>query len=97
MNDKKHVKTKVRRSLRKWFNAQSLTCYELHRLNVLSAMVSGMIHSGQSCLDQLALASCERVKLESEIRQFKRFVKNKHVDVWCSASTVRSLAKGVCA
>ena len=81
MNDKKYVKTKVRKSLRKLFNAQYLTCYELNRLNVLSAMVSGMIHSGQSCLEQLALSSCEGVKLESKIRQFERFVKNRHVDV----------------
>jgi len=80
MNDKNFIRTKVRKSLRKLFNRPYLSSYELHRLNVLSAMVSSILISGRTELSKMALCNPERTKLSSRVKQFKRLLMNEHVD-----------------
>ena len=64
MNDKNFIRTKVRKSLRKLFNRTYLSSYELHRLNVLSAMVSSILISGRTELSKMALCNPERTTIK---------------------------------
>lgn len=79
MNDKIFIKRKIRSSLSKLIEKKHFNKHELHRLNVLSHMVSGILLSGRSEISQIALASNEgKKKHTSQKKQFKRFIENKH-------------------
>lgn len=79
MNDKKFIKGKIRKSLKSLLGTGYLNKHELHRLEVLSSMVSGILKSGRSEISQIALSSNEgRKKHTSQKKQFKRFIENRH-------------------
>lgn len=62
MNDKSFIKRKIHNSLSKLIEKKYFNKHELHRLNVLGHMVSGIILSGRSEINQIALASNEGEK-----------------------------------
>lgn len=80
MNDKKFIRTKVRKSLRKLFGKPYLGSYELQRLTVLSSMVSSILLSGRTELSQMALNNPNRTKLSSRVKQYKRLLMNENID-----------------
>jgi hypothetical protein len=80
MNDKKFIKTKVTKSLRKLLGKVHLSSYELLRLNNLGTMVSSILLTGRSELRQIAYGNFERKKYSSKVKQFKRLLLNKHIN-----------------
>lgn len=80
MNDKKFIKSKVKKSLRKLLGKDYLSPYELIRLNLLSNLISSILIQGDSRINQLALANTDKKKYESKKKQLKRTIKNKHLD-----------------
>lgn len=80
MNDKKFIKTKVQKTLKKIFGKSYLSHYELVRLNILSNLVSCILVTGESKLHEVASGNPERKKFSSKVKQYKRFVQNRHVD-----------------
>jgi len=54
--------------------------HELTRLNVLSSMVSSILISGRSELRQMALGNPDRKQFASKVKQYKRWLQNKHTD-----------------
>lgn len=79
MNDKRFIKSKIRSSLKKMLKKDFFNKHELHRVDVLSHMVGGIILSGRSEISQIALASNEgRKKHTSQKKQYKRFIENEH-------------------
>lgn len=81
MNDKKFIRTKVKKSLEKLFGEGYLSTYELQRLNILSSMVSSILITGRTELEKMALGNPERKKQESKVKQYKRFLMNKNIDI----------------
>jgi len=59
---------------------KDLRHYEDLRLNVLSSMVSSVLITGRSELNQMALGNPERKQYSSKVKQYKRLVQNKHID-----------------
>lgn len=80
MNDKKFIKTKVQKSLRKLFGKPYLSSYELIRLNLLSNLVSSILIKGDSRINQLALANTDKKQYNSKKQQLKRTIKNEHIN-----------------
>lgn len=80
MNDKKFIRTKVKKSLRKLLGKECLSPYELIRLNLLCNLISSILIQGDSRINQLALANTDKKKYESKKKQLKRTIKNKHLD-----------------
>lgn len=81
MNDKDFIHTKIEKSLRKMMGKTFLSCYELRRMKVLCSMVSSILFSGRTELQQMALANPERKQHSSKVKQYKRLVMNKQVDL----------------
>jgi hypothetical protein len=79
MNDKKFIKTKIRKSLHKSMGKEHLSAYEIVRLNQLSNLVSSILNRGDSRLNQLALANTDKKKFESKKKELKRTVQNKYL------------------
>lgn len=80
MNDKKFIRAKVRKSLRKLLGQSYLGSYHLQRLTVLSSMVSSILLSGRTELSKMALSNPGRTKLSSRVKQYKRLLMNENVD-----------------
>ncbi len=53
----------------------------MKRLNILTAMISGIIGSGQSQLPKIADKIPVKAKPDSVDKRFSRFLKNKHVNM----------------
>ncbi len=53
----------------------------MKRLNILAAMISGIIGSGQSQLPKIAEKIPDKAKPDSVEKRFIRFLKNEHVDM----------------
>jgi len=81
MNDKKFIRTKIEKSLRKMLGKKYMSFYELQRIKVLSSMVSSIIFSGRTELQQMALANPESKQHSSKVKQYKRLVINEKVDL----------------
>ncbi len=81
MNDKQYIEAKVKKSLRNLLGKDNyLSGHSLSRFNLLSRMVSAILISGQTRINQIALNMDDRkTKLASRKTQVKRWVKNKHV------------------
>jgi hypothetical protein len=60
MNDKKFIKVKIKKSLRKLMGKVYLSKYELIRLNLLSNLVSSILITGDSRINKLATANTDR-------------------------------------
>lgn len=80
MNDKKFIRSKVQKSLKTLFGKKYLGHYDLVRLNILCSLVSSILITGESSLQEVARGNPERKKLSSKVKQYKRFVMNAHVD-----------------
>lgn len=80
MNDKKFIKIKVRKSLQKLFGNTFQIKYEFKGLNLLSSMVSSILITGQSNLQQMALGNPERKDKASKVKQYKRVLLNQNID-----------------
>lgn len=81
MNDKKFIRTKIEKSLRKMLGVRYLGCYEMKRMKVLSSMVSSILLSGRTELQQMALSNADDKQHSSKVKQYKRLVMNENVDL----------------
>jgi hypothetical protein len=79
MNDKKIIKTKVRKSLYKSMGKEHLSAYEIVGLNQLSNLVSSILNRGYSRLNQLVLANTDKKKFERKKKELKQTVQNKYL------------------
>ena len=80
MNDKKFIKTKVRKSLKKLLKKRYASGQELGRINLLCAIVASILLGGESRVNKISENMNEgRCKLESVKKQVSRFLKNKHI------------------
>ncbi len=80
MNDKKFIRIKVIKSLRKLLGRKHLNCYELLRINNLGTMISSILITKRSEIRQMALGHPDRKKYGSKIKQFKRILQNPYID-----------------
>jgi len=80
MNDKKFIKAKVRKSLKKLLNKQYASGQELSRINLLCEIVASLLLGGESRVNKISEnMNAGRCKLESVKKQVSRFLKNKHI------------------
>jgi len=81
MNDKKFIKTKVRKSLKKLLNKRYASGQELNRINLLGEIVASLLLGGQSKVNKISEnMNASRKKLESVKKQVSRFLSNKHIN-----------------
>jgi len=74
MNDKKFIKTKVQKSLKKMLRKQYASGQELSRLHVLSEIVASILLGGESKVNKISEnMNAGRKKLESVKKQVSRF------------------------
>jgi len=74
MNDKKFIKTKVRKSLKKLLGKQYASGQELSRLNLLGEIVASILLGGESKVNKISKKmNGGRRKLESVKKQVSRF------------------------
>ena len=74
MNDKKFIKTKVRKSLKKLLKQQYARGQELIRLNLLAEIVASLLLGGESKVNKISEnMNAGRRKLESVKKQVSRF------------------------
>jgi hypothetical protein len=80
MNDKKFIKTKIRKSLKKLLNKQHASGQELSRINLLAEIVASILQGGESKVSKISEnLNAGRRKLESVKKQVSRFLSNKHI------------------
>lgn len=80
MNDKKFIKTKVKKSLKKLMGKQYASGQELGRVNLLGEIVAGILHGGESRVNKISEHMNEgRRRLESVKKQVGRFMSNRHI------------------
>jgi len=79
MNDKKFIRTKIEKSLRKLLKITYLSGHALTRFKVLCNMVSSLILRGKSQVSDLALGNPDSKKYGSKLQQLKRWLKNEKV------------------
>ncbi len=74
MNDKKFIKTKVMKSLKKLLNKQYVSGQELSRITLLGEIVASILLSGESKVNKISEnMNAGRRKLESVKKQVSRF------------------------
>jgi len=74
MNDKKFIKIKVQKSLKKLLNKQYASGQELSRINLLSNIVASILLGGESRVNKISeKMNAGRRKLESVKKQVSRF------------------------
>jgi len=74
MNDKRFIKTKVRKSLKKLLHKQYASGQELSRINLLCEIVASILHGGESKVNKISESmNAGRRKLESVKKQVSRF------------------------
>lgn len=80
MNDKKFIKSKVHKSLKKLLGIKHAGRQELARIELLSAMVASILLSGISTVSGISSYMNEGRRLLSSVKkQVGRFLKNEHV------------------
>lgn len=79
MNDKRFVRAKVMKSLKKMLCMKHVSGHKLSRLNVLGSMVASILFTGRCELSRMASGNPDRKQLQSKRKQYKRLLLNERM------------------